>query len=67
VPALPVLMVALGVIWFVIVSWRTRTPTPRRIDRPRRPAVPPQPTPDRLASFGPTPLADEVEEWLRQR
>ena len=66
--ALPVIMVLLGAIWFAILSWRLSTPKPRRgADRVGRPATASPATPDRLASLAPTPLADEVEEWLRQR
>jgi hypothetical protein len=66
--ALRVLMVLLGVIWFGILRWRLRTPRPRRgAARLRRPATASRATPDRLASSAPTPLADEVERWLRQR
>jgi hypothetical protein len=68
VRAFPVLMVALGVVWFVVLAWRMRTPEPRRgAGRLGRPASPSPASRDRLASYAPTPLADEVEEWLRQR
>jgi hypothetical protein len=68
VSALPVLMVLPGPAWFAMIWWRLRTPQPRR-ERDRRgpPATATRVTPDRLASLAPTPLADEVEEWLQRR
>ena len=66
--ALPVLMVALGAIWFVIHAWPLQMPTPQRAaGRLGRPATPSRASRDRLASHVPNPSADEVEEWLRQR
>jgi hypothetical protein len=41
-------------VWLVVTGWR-----PHR--RPRRDLV------ERLAPFAPTPLADDVEDWLRRR
>jgi hypothetical protein len=60
-------MVLLGATWFAILSRRLRTPKPQRgADYLRRPNTASQATPDRLAPFALTPLADEAEDWLRQ-
>ena len=65
--ALPVLMVGLGVLWAVIVSWRMREPAPRRgTTRVAHPASS-SAARNRAALHSPTPLADEVEDWLRQQ